>query len=172
MKKPCRFCGAICSFLKVTLSCKTDNFIRIVAGWSKNHNQTLIPWIKAWFFASKFAPLPQILEQRDSLPLSPLKNGARDDLQGITSHHRLQGMDMAVLHVSCSEDKAFSPAAGVHDVHGRSHLGKSTRARKTRSFSKLNSFGRRWGELWKWQCYINGRIHLESILFFKYTLEN
>ena len=54
MKKPCRFCGAICSFLKVTLSCKTDNFIRIVAGWSKNHNQTLIPWIKAWFYASKF----------------------------------------------------------------------------------------------------------------------
>lgn len=37
---------------------------------------------------------------------------------------------------------------------------------KFRSFSKLNSFGRRWRELWKWQCYINGRIHLESIPVF------
>lgn len=41
MKKPYTFCGALCSSLKVTLSCCfCNNFIRMVAGWSENHKQS------------------------------------------------------------------------------------------------------------------------------------
>lgn len=109
---------------------------------------------KPGFLPPNLPLCPKFLNNETVSHCHPKKTGARDDLQGITSHHRLQGMDVAVLHVSCSQDKAFSPAAGVHDVHGRSHLGRSTRSRKIQKFFQMNSFGRRWRELWKCQCYI------------------
>lgn len=51
-----------------------------------------------------------------------MREAVRDQLQGVTGHHRLERVDVPVLHVSRSENKAIRGTAGVHDVHGRGHL--------------------------------------------------